>query len=100
DDVNEQAAVLRAAKRNRMWRWIAASTAAMAIGLLAGFVLLPNPNNHLLADLPAIREVNVLPYVENVEVLRQLSKAVSPDQMIKDDAAFSRQVKELDKAND
>src|SRR3954466_11619418 len=44
DDAGEQAGKVRAAKRNRMWRWIAASSAAMVIGLVAGFALLRNPN--------------------------------------------------------
>src|SRR4051794_20319046 len=63
DDVNDRAAILRNSKRKRMWRWIAASFAAIVIGTLLGFALLPNPNSRLLADLPAIQQINVLRYV-------------------------------------
>src|SRR4051812_23554589 len=53
DDVSEHAAVLRAAKRKRIWRAVAAGIAAVAVGLLAGFALIPNPNERLLTELPA-----------------------------------------------
>src|SRR3954468_7114409 len=81
DDVNDRAAVLRTSKRKRMWRWIAASTAATLVGLFLGYSLLPNPNSRLLADLPAIHQINVLRYVTNIELLRELSKVVPADQM-------------------
>src|SRR4051812_32717883 len=100
DDVSERAAILRAAKRSRMWRWVAASGAAMATGLLLGFALLPSSNKRLLSDLPAIHQINVLPYLKNVEILRELSNSVPTEQMIKDDAAFARETKELENAND
>src|SRR2546421_727289 len=81
-------------------RWIAASFAAIVIGTLLGFALLPNPNSRLLADLPAIQQINVLRYVTNIELLRELSKVVPTDQMVKDDAAFANELKELEAAND
>src|SRR3954467_13056687 len=99
DDVHERAATLRAQRQNRVWRWIAASTAALAIGILAGLALMPNPNKRLLADLPAIHQVNVLPFVENIDALRQISNLVPTDQMVKDDPAFGEEVNEIRNAN-
>jgi anti-sigma-K factor RskA len=99
DDVKERAATLRVQKQKRLWRWIAASAAALAIGILAGLALMPNPNKRLLADLPAIHQVNVLPFVENIDVLRQISNLVPTDQMVKDDQAFGEEVNEIRNAN-
>ena len=61
--------------------------------------LIPHRNGELLADLPAIHQLNVLPYVENVEFLRRLSAAMPPEQFIKDEQTFDRNVKELESAN-
>jgi hypothetical protein len=61
--------------------------------------LIPNRNAELLADLPAIHQLNVLPYVENVDFLRQLSVAMPPEKFVKDEQTFDRNVKELENAN-
>src|SRR4029079_11090011 len=61
--------------------------------------LIPNRNAALLADLPAIHQLNVLPYVENVDFLRQLSVAMPPETFVKDEQTFDRNVKELENAN-
>lgn len=82
-----------------MWRWIAAGVAAGGFGFLAGRALVPHRNVELLADLPAIHQLNVLPYVENVEFLRRLSAAMPPEQFIKDEPTFDRNLKELESAN-
>ena len=68
-------------------------------GFLAGRALIPHRNGALLADLPAIHQQNVLPYVENVEFLRHLSAAVPPDQFVKDEPTLDRNLKELESAN-
>src|SRR6476646_10458430 len=98
-DLSEHSAATKAANRNRLWRWIAAGVAASVFGFLAGQALIPHRNSELLADLPAIHQLNVLPYVENVEFLRRLSAAMPPEQFIKDEQTFDRNVKELEKAN-
>jgi hypothetical protein len=98
-DLSERSATTKVANRNRMWRWIAAGFAAGVFGFLAGRALVPHRNAELLADLPAIHQLNVLPYVENVEFLRRLSAAVPPEQFIKDESTFDRNLKELEGAN-
>ena len=98
-DLTDHAAAAKAANRHRMWRWIAAGVAAGVFGFLAGRALIPHHNGELLADLPAIHQLNVLPYVENVEFLRRLSAAMPPEQFIKDEQTFDRNVKELESAN-
>jgi hypothetical protein len=98
-DLSEHSAATKAANRHRMWRWIAAGVAASIFGFLAGRALIPHRNAELLADLPAIHQLNVLPYVENVEFLRRLSSAMPPEQFIKDEQTFDRNVKDLEKAN-
>jgi hypothetical protein len=98
-DVSERSARTKAANRNRRWRWIAAGLAAGVFGFMAGRALIPHRNVELLADLPAIHQLNVLPYVENVEFLRRLSTAIPPEQFIKDEQTFDRNLKELEGAN-
>jgi hypothetical protein len=98
-DLTENAAAAKAANRHRKWRWIAAGVAAGVFGFLAGRALVPHHNGELLADLPAIHQLNVLPYVENVDFLRRLSAAMAPEQFIKDKETFDHNVKELESAN-
>src|SRR5262249_16954903 len=91
-DISEHAATAKLAKRNGVWGWVAAGVAAGVFGFLAGSALLPHHNQSLLADLPAIHQLNVLPDVENVEFLRLLSAAVKPIQLVKDSATYERNV--------
>lgn len=99
-DLTEHKASAKVANRNRTWRWAAAGIAAVLFGLLIGRSLLPPGNAKLLADLPAIEQLNALEYVEDVDFLRRLSSEVPVDQLIKDKAAFERNVSELVRAND
>lgn len=98
-DLSERSAAAKAGNRGRISRWIAAGVAASVFGFLAGRALIPNRNAELLADLPAIHQLNVLPYVENVDFLRRLSVAMPPEKFIKDEQTFDRNVKELENAN-
>lgn len=98
-DLSKHTASGQAEKRNRMWRWAAAGLAAGMFGFLVGSALLPHSNQAILADLPAIHQLNVLPDVENVEFLRQLSAQIKPSQLVRDSAVFERNLKELEQAN-
>jgi hypothetical protein len=98
-DISEHAASDQIANRNRKWWWVAAGVAAGVFGFLVGSALLPHGNQALLADLPAIHQLNVLPDVENVEFLRLLSAQVKPGQLVKDSAVYDRNLKELEQAN-
>jgi hypothetical protein len=98
-DLSDYTAGAKVAKRSRMLQWVGAGTAALVIGLLVGRTLVPDRNRQLLADLPAIQQFNVLPYVEDVEFLRQLSAVVPAERMIKDQAAFDRHVTDLESTN-
>src|SRR3954451_851831 len=94
-DLTDRTAAAKVANCNRLWRWVAAGTAAFVFGFMAGRALIPDHNAALLADLPAIHQLNVLPYVENVDFLRRLSAAIPPDQFIKDMPAVDRKLQEL-----
>ncbi len=98
-DLSQHSASAIAASRNRSWRWMAAGVAAIVVGFLIGRALLPDDNKALVADLPAIHQVNVLPEVDDVSFLRSLSKLVPADQLVKDEPAFERNVTELKRAN-
>jgi len=98
-DLTEHTAVAKAAKRDRTRRWIAGGVAAVVVGFLAGRALVPNHNDQLVNDLPAIHQFGVLPYVEDVEFLRLLGNAVPPAQLVRDESAFDQNVKELESAN-
>src|SRR3954468_16883043 len=60
-DLTDKAAAAKAANRHRKWRLIGSGIAAGIFGFLAGRALVPHRNGELLADLPAIHELNVLP---------------------------------------
>lgn len=98
-DLTEHTAVAKAAKRDRTRRWIAGGVAAVVVGFLAGRALVPNHNDQLVNDLPAIHQFGVLPYVEDVEFLRLLGNAVPPAQLVRDESTFDQNVKELESAN-
>jgi hypothetical protein len=98
-DLGEHVAASRKAKRRRIRMWSAATVAAVAAGALAGQMLLPNRNSELLADLPAIQQLNVLTYVDDVDFLRRLPSAVPHRQLVKDEQAFEQNVKDLERAN-
>jgi hypothetical protein len=99
-DLTEHNANAKVASRNRAWRWAAAGIAAILFGLLIGRSLLPAANTKLLADLPAIEQLNTLEYVEDVDFLRRLSNAVPAEELIKDKAAYERKVNDLRSTND
>jgi hypothetical protein len=99
-DLTEHKASAKIADRNRTWRWAAAGIAAVLFGLLIGRSLLPPGNTKLLADLPAIEQLNALEYVEDVDFLRRLSAEVPVDELIKDKIAYERKVNDLRGTND
>jgi hypothetical protein len=98
-DLTEHTSLAKAAKRSRKQRWMAAGVVAVVVGFLAGRGLIPNRNAALLADLPAIQQYNALQYVEDVEFLRRLGESLPPEQLVKDEPAFKRNLEELGNAN-
>jgi anti-sigma-K factor RskA len=99
DDLSAHTAAAQKTKRLRLRRWMVAGAAAVLVGFLAGRALVPNRNEKLLNDLPAIEQLSVLPYVEDVEFLRKLVAIVPPEQLIKDEQSFDRNLKDLEHAN-
>jgi hypothetical protein len=98
-DFTEHTSVAKAAKRRRTQRRIAVGVAAIAFGFLTAWGLIPNRNTSLLANLPAIQQQSVLPYVEDVEFLRRLNATVPLEQLIKDKPAFKHNLDDLKSAN-
>src|SRR4029078_3608230 len=98
-DLTEHTAIATAVKRDRTRRWVAGGVAAIVLGFFIGRALIPNHNEELVNDLPAIHQFSVLPYVEDVEFLRLLGKAIPPEQLVRDEPAFDKNLKELESAN-
>ena len=99
-DLTEHTAAAKAAKRNRMWRWIAAGVAAGVFGFLAGRALIPHRNGELLADLPAIQQHNVLAVRRGRRILAAACRPrCRRSNSIKDEPTFDRNLKELESAN-
>ena len=72
-DIDQHTAQVTAAKRNRTAWWIAAGAAVAALGFAATRMLLPNPNDALIANLPVIQQFDVLSQIDDVEFLRTLA---------------------------
>ncbi len=98
-DLSEHTSLAKAAKHSRTRRWMAAGVVAVVVGFLAGRGLIPNRNAALLADLPAVQQYNALQYVESVDFLRRLAEVLPPNQLVKDEPAFKRNLQELENAN-
>ena len=91
-DLTEHTADAKAAKRDRTRRWIAGGVAAVVFGFLGRpRIDSATTTKSCVNDLPAIHQLNVLPYVEDVEFLRLLGNAVPPEQLVEDESAFDQQ---------
>ncbi len=75
-DIDQHTAQVTVAKRHRTAWWVAAGVAVAALGFAATRMLLPNPNDALVANLPVIQQFDVLSQIENVEFLRTLAQQV------------------------
>ena len=98
-DLTNETTTAQAADRRRAWRWIAAGVAACVFGFVAGRALLPHHNGALLADLPAIQQQDVLPYVKDVAFLRALAAKVPTERLVKDETVLNHGMEELQKVN-
>ena len=90
-DLDQHTAQVTAAKRNRIAWWIAAGAAVAALGFAATRMLMPNPNEALIADLPVIQQFDVLSQIENVEFLRTLAQQVPFEKLAPDPVSIDRE---------
>ena len=73
-DIAAQTAALPALRRKRTFLIVVACMVAATAGFAAARVLVPDSNDALLADLPAIAQVDLLTQVDNVDFLRRLGE--------------------------
>ncbi len=99
EDLSQRKSLVEVENRSRTWWWIAGGVAAMMVGYLMVRALAVHRNNMLLAELPVIQQANVLSHVQNVNFLRQLAKAVPPNEFGKESAAFEKDLSDFQKAN-
>ena len=90
-DLDQHTAQVTAAKRNRTAWWIAAGAAVAALGFAATRMLLPNPNERLIANLPVIQQVDVLSQIDDIEFLRALALQVPYEKLAPDPVSIDRE---------
>jgi hypothetical protein len=68
---------------------------AAAAGYAAATTLLPNDDGELIEDLAVIRQLDLLTQVSDVSFLQELAKQVSPDELMRDAAAFNAEMEAI-----
>lgn len=99
EDLTHRSALASAEMRSSARWWIAALVAAAVVGFVITRTLILRSNNALLADLPVIQQVDVLPYVKDIEFLRRLSEAKLLDPLVKDEPVIDRNLTEFKSAS-
>jgi hypothetical protein len=99
-EVSSQAAGAETQKRRRLRQLAAIGIAATVVGFAAAWVLLPSGNRQLLADLPVIRQVDLLTQIDDVDFLRRLSSDVGAERLMSDETALQAAVADIGKAGD
>ena len=99
EDFTERKSLAAVETRSQKRWWIAGGVAAAIMGFVMVRGLAVHRNNALLADLPAISQVNALTQVSDIEFLRRLSSAVSVDELVTDRADYSRTLEDFKKVN-
>jgi hypothetical protein len=96
-EASDRAAQAAAVHRRSYFRWALGGIAAAAVGFAAAWVLLPNSNQELMANLPVIFQFDRLSQIEEVgvEFLRGLPAAVPLSQLAHDQAALERDLADL-----
>jgi hypothetical protein len=92
DDLSQVSSTAAAQTRRQTKWWILSAVAAVAFGFFVSRALVPDRNEALVNDLPAIEQVNALSFVSDMDFLRGLSTLRS-DQWTKDDGALERELK-------
>jgi hypothetical protein len=75
-----------AQRTRRLWQ-ITVGAAAIALSFILAKAIIPDPNRHLLNDLPAIVYADSLQLVPSVDFLRQLESEIPLESLMIDDAA-------------
>jgi len=92
DDLSQRAAETAAVRRKSLSLWALSGLAAAVAAFVLVRALVPDENERLLADLPVIRQFDLLSHIENVEFLRKLPTVVPMEQMSHDTAAADREL--------
>jgi hypothetical protein len=87
-DLSQHTARTTAAGKRRRWWLAGAGVAAAALGFVVMRVLLSGGDAAILADLPVIRQAELLAHIPSVEFLRRLPSAAPLDAFRQDEAAI------------
>lgn len=96
-DVAAETSSLPALRRRRILLLAAACAVTASLGFAAAHVLAPDPNEPLLADLPTIVQVDLLPQIDTVDFLQRLAQ-LPLDQFVEDKEELQRNFNELQSA--
>ena len=99
EDLSQRTQLAAVENRSCKRWWIAGGVAAAIIGFIMMRALAVHRNNLLLADLPVIGQINALTNVSDIDFLRQLSVAVSPEEFVNDKSAYERTLHDFTSAN-
>jgi hypothetical protein len=87
-DLSQHAARMATATRRRMLWFALIGAAGVLVGFLVARYLLSRRDAALLADLPVIRQVDLLAHVDSVEFLRRLPENLPVDHLTTGSAAL------------
>lgn len=99
EDVSQRKSLVAAANRHRRRWWIAGAVAAGMMGFALVRALAVHHNNAQLADLPLIQQSAVLAQIDSIDFLKQLSQAVTVEELARDKAAFNTALADFQQAS-
>jgi hypothetical protein len=94
-DAGERAAAAKRTRRKRGLLLAVIGIATAAVGFAAFHTLVPDGNQLLLEDLPAITQVDALTQFKDVDFLRRLRQQVAPEDLADDQEALAQEMEQL-----
>jgi anti-sigma-K factor RskA len=94
-DAGAQATVASRTRRNRTLLLAVSGIAVAAVGFAAFRVVVPDGNQLLLADLPAIAQIDALGQFKDIDFLRRLSERIPLEDLADDQQSLDQQVEQL-----
>jgi hypothetical protein len=88
----EEATVM--GRRRKLWT-VSLCAAVAIVSFVVAAAVLPNPDEQLVADLPVIRQFDLLTYVTDIEFLRGLSEKMTPEMFDADPQSLEDEVADI-----